>query len=142
MTSIINIADALVAALNAHTFTEPFTAARTYRPDFDLKDMNDLHVTVVPQGIEMSTLGRNVVQDDVQIDMAVQKRLSAPENEEAELDALMALVREVADFIRATGQFDGGVWTNTENVPIYSQEHLAELRQFTSVLTLTFRVIA
>jgi len=142
VTSIITVADALVAALNAHTFSESFTAARAYRPTFDLKEMTDLHVTVVPKGIEMSTLGRNVAQDDVQIDLAVQKRLSAPENEDAELDALMALVREIADFVRSTGEFNGGVWTNTENVPIYSQEHLSELRQFTSVLTLTFRVIA
>ena len=142
MTSIINIADALVTALNGHSFSEPFTAARAYRPAFDLKDMTDLHVTVVPHGIEMSMLGRNVVQDDVQIDLAVQKRLSAPESEDNEIDALMALVREITDFVRSTGQFAGAVWTRTENVPIFSPEHLGELRQFTSVLTLTLRVIA
>ena len=142
MTSIITIADAVVAALNGHSFSEPFTAVRAYRPAFDLKEMADLHVTVVPHGIEMSTLGRNVVQDDVQLDLAVQKRLSAPENEDAELDALMTLVREIADFVRSTRQFAGAVWIKTENVPIYSPEHLGELRQFMSVLTLTFRVIA
>ncbi len=142
MTSIITISDALVTVLNGHTFSEPFTAARSYRPVFDLKEMADLHVTVVPHGIEMSMVGRNVAQDDVQIDLAVQKRLSAPENEDAELDALMALVLEIADFVRSTGQFAGAIWINTENVPIFSPEHLSELRQFTSVLTLTFRVIA
>jgi hypothetical protein len=29
----------------------------------------------------------------------------------------------------------------TENVPVYAPEHLEEYRQFTSVLTLTFRVV-
>jgi hypothetical protein len=54
----------------------------------------------------------------------------------------MALVQEIAEFIRSTGRFGDASWVRTENVPIYSQEHLAELRQFTSVLTLTLRVIA
>jgi exodeoxyribonuclease V alpha subunit len=32
-------------------------------------------------------------------------------------------------------------WLRTENEPVYSPGHLEELRQFTSVLTLTFRVV-
>ncbi len=33
------------------------------------------------------------------------------------------------------------IWVKADNAPIYSSEHLSELRQFTSVLTLTFRVV-
>ena len=57
----------------------------------------------------------------------------------AEIDSLMGLVQEVAEFVRATGRFGDAVWVSTENTPIYSQEHLGELGQFTSVLTLTLR---
>ena len=140
MSTIADIAEAVVTALNGHTFCQPFTAARAYRAAFDLKDMKDLHLTVVPKGVEMSTAGRGLSQSDVQVDIGVQKKLSAADN--TEIDALMGLVQEIAEFVRSTGQFGDARWVRTENLPIYSQEHLAELRQFTSVLTLTLRVIA
>ncbi len=139
MALIADIAEAVVTALNGHTFSQPFTAARAYRPVFDLKDMTDLHVTVVPKGVELTTAGRGLAQSDVQIDIGVQKKLAVGDN--AEIDALMPLVQEIAEFIRATGRFGDATWVKTENTPIYSQEHLAELRQFTSVLTLTLRVM-
>ena len=139
MAQIADIADAVATALNGHTFSQPFTAARAYLPAFDLKDMKDLHVTVVPRGQECSTAGRGLAQSDVQIDVAVQKKLSAADN--AEIDALMALVQEIAEFVRAKGRLGDAAWVRTENLPIYSPEHLGELRQFTSVLTLTLRVM-
>ena len=61
----------------------------------------------------------------------------------AELDGLMGLVEEIADFLRGrrlAGAQDAS-WVRTANAPVYSAEHLGELRQFTSVLTLTFRVL-
>ena len=139
MSVIADIATAVVEALNAGEFSQEFTAVRHYLPTFDLKDMKDLHVSVVPKGVEMSTAGRGLAQDDVQIDVAVQKKLSA--GDLAEIDALVALVQEIADFVRSTGRFGDAAWVRTENTPIYSPEHLENLRQFTSVLTLTLRVV-
>jgi len=139
MAMIADIAGAVVTALNGHTFSQPFTAARAYLPVFDLKDMKDLHVTVVPRGVEMTTAGRGLAASDIQIDVAVQKKLTGADN--AEIDTLMGLVQEIAEFIRSTGRFGDGSWVRTENVPIYSPEHLGELRQFTSVLTLTLKVM-
>ena len=139
MSTIAAIADAVVTALNGHSFSQPFTAARAYLPVYDLKDMADLHVTVVPKGMEMSTAGRGLAQSDVQIDIAVQKRVDPEDN--AEIDTLMGLVQEVAEFIRATGRFGDASWVKTDNSPIYSPEHLGELRQFTSVLTVTLRAM-
>jgi len=138
MSQITDIADAVVTALNGQSFSQSFTAARAYRPSFDLQEMKDLHVTVVPKGIELITAGRNLPQSDVLIDIGVQKKLA--ESDETEIDALMGLVQEIVEFIRDTKKFGGASWVKTENVPIYSQEHLSELRQFTSVLTLTLRI--
>ncbi|GMV98589.1 MAG: hypothetical protein AMXMBFR83_29380 [Phycisphaerae bacterium] len=139
MALIADIAEAVVTALNGHTFSQPFTAQRAYRPVFDLKEMTDLHVTVVPKGVELTTAGRGLAQSDVQIDIGVQKKLAASDN--AEIDPLLGLVQEIAEFVRATARFADAAWVKTENTPIYSQEHLGELRQFTSVLTLTLRVM-
>jgi len=142
MALIPDIAEAVVLALNGHTFRQPFTAQRAFRPVFDLAEMKDLHVTVVPKGVELSTAGRGLAQSDAQIDIGIQKKLAAPESgDNVEIDALMGLVQEVAEFVRATGRFGDAAWIKTENTPIYSAEHLGELRQFTSVLTLTLRVM-
>jgi hypothetical protein len=52
-------------------------------------------------------------------------------------------VEEIGLFLRdrRLAACPAAVWLRTENVPIYAPEHLDELRQFTSVLTLTFRVV-
>jgi hypothetical protein len=141
MAVITDIADAVVAELNAGTFSMPLEAKRHYRPIFDLAQMQDLHVTVVPKGLAIERLDRSRNQHDVAIDIAVQRKCQAADN--AELDPLMALVEEIADFfrLRRLAACPEAVWIRTENAPIYAPEHLDELRQFTSVLTLTFRVV-
>lgn len=77
----------------------------------------------------------------MQIDVAVQKKLVSGTN--AELDPLMDLVQEIGDFFRSRRltAMPTAAWIKTENAPVYAQEHLHELRQFTSVLTFTFRVM-
>jgi hypothetical protein len=150
---IVDTADAVVAALNGHEFSQSFTTQREYRVEYNLKDMKDQRVTVVPKAVEMTTAGRGLAQNDIQIDLAVQKKLTACDNgacgerSRTEIDALMGLVQEIAEFVRATCRFGlplGGdaVWVRAENAPIYSQEHLGEMRLFTSVLTVTLRVLS
>jgi hypothetical protein len=141
MAVVTDIADAVVAELNGHTFSQPLTAARYYRPLFDLKDMAALHVSVVPKGVSVERLDRSRHQEEYQVDVAVQKKVEALDN--ATLDALAGLVEEIRLFLqdRRLTSYPAAVWLRTENVPIYAPEHLDELRQFTSVLTLTFRVV-
>ena len=140
MATIIQIAEAVVAQLNAATFSQPLAAARLYAPSFELPDMETLHVTVVPRAISSSSLDRNRDNFSYEIDLAVQKKTDMAH---VSLDALMALVEEIADHFRVgpLASFPDARCMDVKNAPVYSQEHLDELRQFTSVLTLTFRVV-
>ena len=88
MATIIQIADAVVAQLNAATFSQPLTAARLYAPSFELPDMETLHVTVVPRGVASTSLDRKRDSFSFDIDLAVQKKTDM---EQASLDALMTL---------------------------------------------------
>jgi hypothetical protein len=147
----MDIADALADALSdeGNDFSLEFTAARAYQALVELPEMKDLHVTVVPKGVAMVPADRSRVQHEVQVDIAVQKKLGpATDDEEeydeqAELDGLMGLVEEIADFLkfRRLGSQPTAAWVKTDNDPIYSQDHLERLRQFTSVLTVTYRVV-
>lgn len=144
MSLITTIADAVVTELNgapAGTFAQAFTAVRHYRPQFDLAELKTLRVSVVPKGIGITGLMRNANQHDVSIDVAVQKKVTAGDG--AELDGLMLLSEQIADFfrLRRLSALPEALWTKTDNVPVYSPEHLEQKQVFTSVLTLTFRVV-
>jgi hypothetical protein len=102
--------------------------------------MKTLHVTVVPRGITLTGLTRGASHQECQIDVAVQKKFDRGDN--AELDPLMTLVeRIVAHFDgRRLAMAGGAVCVKVENRPVYAAEHFERLRQFTSIITLTFRV--
>lgn len=137
--TILAIADAVLAELNATTFSQPVAAERHYLPQFELADMTALRVSVVPRSITSKGLDRNRDSFDYRVDVAVQQKLDpTPGN----LDALMALVEEIADHFRSEplAGYPQARCTEVENIPVYAVEHLDEFRQFTSVLTLTFRV--
>ena len=139
--ALLRVADAVVAEINAATLSMPVTAARAYAPVFDLAEMKDLHVTVVPKGLEQELGSRNGTPREVKVDVAVQKKLQTADA--AEIDPLVGLVEEIAELfkLKRLPEYHQAAWVKTENVPVYSQEHLSELRQFTSVLTFTFRIM-
>ena len=146
MSLAIDIADALAAELNAaetETFSESFTAMRKVLPATDLESLSELAVTVVPKAIEMEAATRAGSQYDVSVDIGIQKKLSGAEDIDPEVIALATLVDEIADYLRqqplAAAPYAN--WVATANEPIYAPEHLAELRVFTSVLTLTYRAM-
>lgn len=144
MTLITAIADAVVTELAqapAETFVQPFAAQRHYRPTFDLAALKTVRVSVVPRSLTISALGRASNQHDVAVDVAVQKKVDPADS--AELDSLMRLVEQIADFfrLRRLTELPEAMWTRTENQPVYSPEHLEQKQVFTSVLTFTFRVV-
>lgn len=134
---IINVADAIVTELNATSFSQPFTAARGYLPTFDLQDMDELKVTVVPKEDDGKLDTRSQSSHDYAIDIGIQKKPPAIEN--TDLDPLMLLTQEIADHFLFGKQAAGATLIAPTVRILYLQEHLQKLRQFTSVVTLTFR---
>lgn len=134
---ITNVADAIVTELNATSFSQPFTAARGYLPTFDLQEMNELKITVVPKEDDGKLDTRSQSTHDYAIDIGIQKKPPAIEN--ADLDPLMLLTQEIADHFLFGKQAAGATLIAPTVRILYLQEHLQKLRQFTSVVTLTFR---
>jgi hypothetical protein len=129
----------VVAELNGTTFSQPLTAERHYQPVFELSEMTELRVSVVPRGVASKVLDRSRHEFDYRIDVAVQQKI---EPTQGNLDALMELVEEIADHFRKQplAEYPEAHCIEVTNEPIYAMEHLDEFRQFTSILTLTYRV--
>ena len=141
MPVITQIADAVVATLNAATLSQPVTAMRAYLPRAEVADLKTLKVTVVPSSVMNASVTRSQSQQDVAIDVAIQKK---PGNEQnSSFDPLLALAEEIGDLFRAERleSFPLAACIKTEFKTIYAPEHIENLRTFTSVLTLTFRVV-
>jgi len=141
MAAITDIADAVVAELNGHEFSQEFTAERTYDTTLKLEDAGTLHVTVVPKALAEEVASRSADQVDYLIDVAVRKKPESVSN--TELDPLVGLVEEIRAFLRRRrlAKYEGAICIRTPIEPVFAPEHLREYGQFTSVLTLTFRVM-
>jgi hypothetical protein len=140
---IFQVADAVLAELNASPVAAEakFQAQRHYRPVFELPQLKSVHVSVVPRGITIEPQDRASNSHDVAIDVAIQQRVQA--GDQGTLDALMSLVQSIGDALRRRrlSSMQSAVWVKTENLPIYSPEHLETKGTFTSVLTVTYRVV-
>jgi hypothetical protein len=143
---VIQIADAVVAALNGAHLSQPVSAQRYFLPEFDLKDMDTLHVSVVPAELDEEIADRARDRAEYKIHVAVQKRVAKndpPGLDQAAIDGLMTLVQDIDDLFRhkPLAGFTQACWAKTENKPIFDPKHLKEDSLFTSLLVLTFRVM-
>lgn len=135
--TIVAIADAVTASLNAGGFSLPFTAVRAYQPEFTPDDTATLRVSVVPEGLEATRQTRARFEEDHKVWVLFQHRTQMSD---AELDALMALVEEVSDRLRGSPLPELGLQcVGVANVPLYAVDRLAEFREFCSLLTVTYR---
>jgi hypothetical protein len=102
--------------------------------------MKELRVTVVPRDVELFPHDRAHNKYHCRVDVAVQKKFSKGTNEE--IDPLVDLVEKIADEFRLKRlySFQAARCVKAEHAVLYSSEHWEQLRQFTSLLTLTFEL--
>lgn len=142
MSNVLNLADAVAAELNAApdgTFSKTFIAIRKVIPAYELSELAELKVTVVPKAIEITSAMRNGSQHDFAVDIGIQQKIS--KDVDSDVENLMSFVDEIAAYLTKRKLMDvpWAVWVSIKNDPPYVPEHLAEKRTFTSVLTVTYR---
>jgi hypothetical protein len=140
MALLIDIANAVAAELNGSViWPEGVTAVMNLKPEFELKDLKNLKVTVVPRALKLSSETRRDGGREVKVDIGVQRKTADPDI----LAELFQLVEDIAGLFerKRLSQYQHAVCVGIENDPIYDPEHLRQMRQFTSVITLTFKVL-
>jgi hypothetical protein len=85
------------------TFSQSFTAQRRVLPEFEIKELAELKVTVVPKSVEITVSTRATSQYKIAVDVGVQKKLGT--DLDTEVTALGTLVDEMADYLRCPGLF-------------------------------------
>ena len=144
MSLVLDIADAVAAELAnapAGTFSQSFTPRRLVLPQFELSELKDLQVSIVPRAAENSLAARGLALKEVQIDIGIQKRLG--KDIDTEIEPLLTLLEQIDAYLRQRPlqAVQGAPWLKSTNDPIYASEHLANDRVFTSVLTVSYRVM-
>lgn len=134
---ILELADAIVSALNAHAFSEPFRAERGYLPTFELSQLGHLQVTVVPSQDEGRLDSRQASLHEYTLDVGLQ--IKPPDITARHLDPYMYLTQQVADFFRFHQEPAGASLVSPRTRILYLPEHLQKYRQFTSVVSLTLK---
>ena len=139
MATAFDIAAAVVTELNTG-FPAEFTAERTPLPGAKLDELTDLKVSVVPKSMEPVQVTRGTRALDVTIDVGIQKKLGA--GLEAEVESLCGLAERILKFFpgHALSEAPGAQFQSVVNDPIYDPEHLQQLRVFTSVVSVTYRI--
>jgi len=141
---IVEIADAVAASINTASdgdgFAEPVQAVRAYRPSYDLEQLGELKVSVVPRSVTTANLARQQSQVDCTVDVGLQQRVDA--GDDARLDALLDLAEQIGDHLRykRLPGYPQAAWLSIEHEPVVAAEHLDERSTLTTVMSVTYRV--
>jgi len=157
-----------IKAAPAGTFTMPFRAERIYLATPDIAKLRGVLLSVIPAELESALDTRTSATEEISINIGIRAKLSNPlptlpehveptEDELSAYDAAQAAVSSEMDALRYFTQqvrlyfehpdhrrlaaMRSAVLIGTiQNAPIYVQEHLPKFQQYTSILTLTYKL--
>lgn len=146
----IDVANGVVTDINSGSYSgfDDLLAVRHYLPKFKLPEMSSLKVVVVPVSKVSVPATRVTRANTIEIDVGIMKRLAKPYESTdgtTELDSLMNLVQAIEDRLWTTleGRLTTMISARLQSAnpdPLYDQEHLREMGQFTSVNRLVYQV--
>ena len=136
MPNVNEIADAIVEALEAETFSLECTVERAYIPHYEPEDLQGLTVTIVPKERLKENQARTTSSDKPAVDIAIQQKVD--DTTPDVLDPLFAFACEIEAFLERK-RMAGASWVRSIHPFIYSPDHLRQKRIFTSVITVTYK---
>jgi hypothetical protein len=143
---VSQVADAVAGILALGEFSQSFTPARTQRPDKALESLGaNVQVMVMATSMSSKVVDRDDRTKQVSVAVGVMKKLSQiTEQETAEIDAMLALVQELDDYLferRDDGALEelGLNYDSSEMPLIYDQQRLNEQRVFLTELVVHYK---
>lgn len=129
MSEVLKIAEVVAAEL------AEYHAEVVFFPEFELRELDEMRVVIVPLSTEYKTLSRAAHEELLKVQIGFLKRGC-----EDNLPDLLRLVEGLGlGFLNK--KLAGATCVCVAYNPIYSAEHLRERGQFTSVIELSFKLI-
>ena len=129
MSEVLKIAEAVAAEL------AEYHAEVMFFPEFELRDLDEMRVAVVPLSTEYKIVSRTAREELPKVQVGILKRCG-----EDGLDAMLQFVEGLGLGFLAR-RLAGATCVCVAYNPIYSPEHLRERGQFTCVMELTFKTV-
>ena len=137
---IVQLADAVVALLNAGSFSPSVTAERAFDPRVGLESLDTLNVMVVPKSETDNLEQRGAAMDaELAVDVCVRQRVTA--GSLSEVDALLALMDASKVHLRSAPVLEGmgAALIGISHAPLYDPAILRESNVFLGLATVTYR---
>lgn len=142
MANAINaLCDAVVASLNAGSFSQSFTAVRSYVPSHALSDLSTLRVTVSPDSSDSQRASRRSghYRYDLAVMLVVQKAVDVSSN--AAPDAIADVVQQIHDHLFANALMSGMQLVSIAQDATVSESEYMHESVFQAVLVCTYRQV-
>lgn len=146
------LAEIIVETLNNKSdfeFSQDFTAHWSYIPNWELKELKDLRVTVVVPALASARHDKTRRIADVTVHIGIQKKLKADPNADPVIasDNLVnaanpyaALLYEFSDLFFQNPQQGEAFW-KSEELTLYDYDKLKEDSMYFAVLSLTYQML-
>ena len=129
MADVVRLANAVASRLGE------YNAEVLFFPTFDLRELEEMRVVVVPVAVEYKNLSRSSHEELLKVQVGVLKRGC-----EDDLPTMLQFIERLGLGFLNTHLAEAVCVCVAYN-PIYFPEHLRERGQFTSVIELTFKAI-
>ena len=137
MSRATTLADAIVSGLNGETFTQSFTAKRSFVALYKLRNLKTLKVEVIIAETETTPISRSTAGEMITINIVFQKLIDISDN--TDIDELMDLLDEVNEYLHKTN-CEKALWTgNTITLP-YDFDILRDEHRFFGVVSATYKI--
>jgi hypothetical protein len=154
MPQVVTILGEVAAVISAAAEVEgrlplPVTVITARLPMAELADLDPslpVRVTVVPHlpdGRAISQEARGTAEDQIEIDIGIQRRIGNTDGQptDADIDALLALSETIANLFKPGRlPLSGASWVRTVHTVLFDPTHLIQHSTFTGVITVTFAV--
>lgn len=139
-----DVAEAVKTELNLHTFSQAFTAVRTWMPVYKRTEVSGLQVTVAPGPRIRGIKNHANTFKQIQIDIGVQMPVDGTDN--TEVDPVTDLLEEIEDFLEmhSLPTYATAGWMSSETVSGAEGGFVPELLYneniYMGLLRITYRI--
>lgn len=142
MSTVIEIADAVVDLINNAEKEVEVTATRKVVPEFEMRKLENIAVVVVPRSIDSTRVTRIHEKHRFGIDIAVMQKASMATEIESFCNDMCDVVSEIRSIVNGVDLSEPAAKFISCGInPVYSMEHLSQHRTFLSVIKCEYDVM-